>query len=411
MARPDFDPSSIRPRRRALRAALVGGLAALLVACGGGGGDTSPAPVPDPPDEPIVETVGPGQFKAITTLNTVSTPQISEALRAGGTRAPQVTPRYAVTNYRLEYLTTDAAGKEILASALLSVPAKAARARSPVISYQHGTLFRNAEAPSNHATPDEPAVVMASQGYIVVAADYVGYGVSRGAPHPYLLSAPSAAAVLDLLTAQKYWRLKNGVRDNQQLFLVGYSEGGYVTMAAHRALQAGAHAQKPQLVGSVPGAGPYQLEVTLDALLRLVRDDNPLVAALLQPGVLKNLGSSLRREIRNQLLKKALPEDADVVFDPTFIDNYLADDTAAIERVSNVHDWKPELPVRLYHGRDDRTVPYASGTVTLNTMRQRGAGATVTLTDCPAVPAGHLECVVPYFEFMLGQLALVARDL
>lgn len=387
-------------------------LACLLVSCGGGGGggDAPPAP-PEPPDEPIIETVGPGQFRSITALGTVSTAQITAAIRDAGARAPQVVPRYAVNTYRLEYLTTDAAGQQILASGLLSVPVKAARARSPVISYQHGTLFRNAEAPSNHATADEPAVVMASLGYIVAAADYVGYGVSRGAPHPYLLSAPSAAAVLDLLTAQKYWRLKNGVRDNQQLFLVGYSEGGYVTLAAHRAMQAGNHAQKAQLIGSVPGAGPYQLETTLDGLLRLVRDDNPLAAALLQPGILKNLGSGLRREIRNQLLKKALPEDADVVFDPTFIDHYLADDTAAIERVSNVHDWKPELPVRLYHGRDDRTVPYASSTVTLAAMRNRGATLTVNLTDCPAVPAGHLECVIPFWGFMLDQLALVARDL
>ncbi|HSW07950.1 alpha/beta hydrolase family protein [Aquabacterium sp.] len=383
-------------------------LALLLAACGGGGGST---PAPEEPEEPIIETVGPGQFKAVSALGSVSSAQIGEAIRNAGTRAPVVTPRYAVNTYRLDYLTLDASKREILASALISVPVKAAGARSPVISYQHGTLFRDAEAPSNHATADEPAVIMASLGYIVVAADYVGYGVSKGAAHPYLLSAPSASAVLDLLTAAKYWRQKNKVLDNKQLFLVGYSEGGYVTMAAHRALQAGTHVQKAQLVTVVPGAGPYQLQTTLDALLRLVRDDNPLAAALLNPGTLKNLSTSLRREIRDQLLKKALPSDADVVFDPTFIDNYLADDSAAIERVSNVHDWKPELPVRLYHGRDDRTVPYASSTVTLAAMQARGAGAQVTLTDCGAVPAGHLECVVPYWSFMLDHLAGFARDL
>ncbi len=381
-------------------------LALLLAACGGGGGST-PAPEPE---EPIIETVGPGQFKTATALNTVTTAQITDAIRSAGTRAPLVTPRYAVNTYKLEYLTLDSNAREILASALVSVPVKPAGAKSPVLSYQHGTLFRNAEAPSNHATADEPAVIMASLGYIVVAADYVGYGSSKGAPHPYLLSAPSASAVLDLLTAAKYWRQKNKVPDNKQLMLVGYSEGGYVTMAAHRALQAGNHAQKAQLLGSVPGAGPYQLEVTLDALLHLVREDNPLIAALLNPGLLKNLGGSIRREVRDQLLKKALPDDTDVVFDPTFIDNYLADDSAAIERVSNVHNWKPALPMRLYHGRDDKTVPYASATVTLAAMKSLAA-ADVTLTDCPAVPAGHLECVVPYWGFMLGQLALVAKDL
>lgn len=382
-------------------------LSLLLAACGGGGSD--PAPVE--PEEPIIETVGPGQFKSVTALGNLSTTQIGDAIRNAGTRAPAVTPRYAVNTYRLEYLTLDGNAREVRASALVSVPVKGAGARSPVLSYQHGTLFRNAEAPSNHATADEPAVVMASLGYIVLAADYVGYGVSQGKSHPYLLSAPSASAVLDLLTAAKYWRQKNKVLDNKQLFLVGYSEGGYVTMAAHRALQAGTHAQKAQLVTVVPGAGPYQLETTLDALLKLVRDDNPLVAALLNPGLLKNLGSALRREIRDQLLKKALPGDTDIVFDPTFIDNYLADDSAAIERMSNVHDWKPELPVRLYHGRDDRTVPYASSVVTLAAMQARGAGGLVTLTDCTAVPAGHLDCVVPYWSFMLNHLAGSAHDL
>lgn len=387
-------------------------LAGLLASCGGGG-DSAPTPTtPVEPEEPIIETVGPGQFKSVAAINTVTTAQISDAIRTAGNRAPVVTPRYAVNTYRLEYLTLDAGAKEVQASALISVPVKAAGAKSPVLSYQHGTLFRNAETPSNHATADEPAVIMASLGYIVVAADYVGYGVSQGKPHPYLLSAPSASAVLDLLTAAKYWRQKNKVLDNKQLFLVGYSEGGYVTMAAHRALQAGNHAQKGQLLTVVPGAGPYQLQATLDALLALVRSDNPLVAALLNPGVLKNLGSSLRREIRDQLLKKALPSDADVVFDPTFIDNYLADDNAAIERVSNVHDWKPEVPTRLFHGRDDRTVPYASSVVTLAAMQAKGAGTNATLTDCSGVtPTGHLECVVPYWGFMLNHLAGFAKDL
>lgn len=44
--------------------------------------------------------------------------------------------------------------------------------------------------------------------------------------------------------------------DNGQLFLTGYSEGGYVTMATHRALQASASPHLQQLRMVVPGAGP-----------------------------------------------------------------------------------------------------------------------------------------------------------
>ena len=44
-------------------------------------------------------------------------------------------------------------------------------------------------------------------------------------------------------------------------------------------------------------------------------------------------------------------------------------------------------------------------------MQARGAGGTVTLTDCSATPASHTGCVVPYFNHVLGQLAPLVRDL
>ncbi|NRF67873.1 prolyl oligopeptidase family serine peptidase [Aquincola sp. S2] len=396
--------ASVLALRRAALVALLG----LLAACGGGGGSSAP-PEPEP-EEPIVETVGPGQFKSAAQLRVISSAEMAQAINAAGTRAPALSPRYAVTAWRLTYLTRDVAGREILASALIGVPVKPAGQRSPVLAYQHGTLFRDREAPSNNAVPAEPALLMASLGYIVVAADYVGYGASKGAPHPYLLSAPSASAVVDLITAAKYWRQKNRVLDNRQLFLAGYSEGGYVTMATHRALQSSASPHLANLVAVVPGAGPYSVKVTLDSLLELVRAENPLLAALIRPGALKNMSAAARLQLRNELLDHLLPDDADVSFDATFLDNFLGDETAEIERVSNVHDWKPALPPKLYHGRDDRTVPYPASTRTVAAMQAQGATG-VTLTDCGAVPAGHLECVVPYWSFMLSQLAGAARDL
>lgn len=72
---------------------------------------------------------------------------------------------------------------QLRASGLVSVPVKAAGARNPVLSYQHGTIFRDIEAPSNNAVASEVAVVMASLGYIVLAPDYVGFGASKGT-HP-----------------------------------------------------------------------------------------------------------------------------------------------------------------------------------------------------------------------------------
>ncbi|MBK7507051.1 MAG: hypothetical protein IPI16_02300 [Comamonadaceae bacterium] len=149
----------------------------------------------------------------------------------------------------------------------------------------------------------------------------------------------------------------------------------------------------------------------MDMQLQRVRDENVLIAGLISPGFLRYLGSKVRNEVRRLIMRLVVPDDADVTFQSTFLDNFLADDTSAIERDSNVHDWKPEAPVRMFHGRDDQTVPYAASTRTLQAMQARGAGNTVTLTDCVATPASHLGCVAPYFSHALAQMAPWVRDL
>ncbi len=386
-------------------------LAASLAACGGGGNDDTVTDGGGTPPVRPADPEGAGQLQAATLLGTVAAADIAAALTSEESLAQDVVPRYAVTSYRLEYLTTDADGKAVRASGLVSVPQKAPGAKSPVLSYQHGTLFRDAEAPSNNAVASEVAVVLASLGYIVLAPDYVGFGASKGTPHPYLLAAPSAAATVDFLTAARTWRGQANVADNGQLFLTGYSEGGYVTMAAHRALQTSGSSHLQQLRMVVPGAGPYNVQATMDSLVDLVRDEQPVIGALINPGFLRYLGGSVQREVRRLLLRALMPGDADVVYDARFIDRFLDDDVPYIAEFSSVHDWKPNLPVRLYHGQDDRTVPYASSASTLQAMHQRGAGDLVSLTDCRAQPAGHMQCVPPFITFMLGQLAPVAQDL
>lgn len=359
----------------------------------------------------ITNVVGPGQFKEAVLLKTITIADISSAIELAGDAAFRASPRYAVEAYRLTYLTLDGQGQQILASALVALAQKPANSLSPVLSYQHGTIKHQIEAPSNLADMGTPEVILASLGYIVLSADYVGYGVSKTASHPYLLSGPSASAIIDLLTAAKYWRQTQQIRDNRQLFLAGYSEGGYVTMAAHRALQAGMSTHRNEILSVVPGAGPYNVGLTLDEDLKLVRQTNPLLGALLYPGFLKYLSEADRHNVRDQLLQQVLGNDTDVTFMPTFIDNYMADDRVAIESQSNVYDWRPEVPVNLFHGRDDRTVSYLNASTTLQAMQARGAGNLVSLTDCAAQPSGHQECVQPYWRFLLDTFARVAKDL
>lgn len=421
---------ALRERRtvwRRLAAPLAAALAAsVLAACGGGGGSPAPnpppvtPPPPSPPrpaEPPLPPVTGPGELRGATALTRFTAEQVTTALNSGASKLAGVAPRYAVQTYRLTYLTTDADGRVVLASGLAAVPDKPAGRTSPVLSYQHGTIFKDAEAPSNALAPGEPPIVLASLGFHVVAADYVGYGASRGVQHPYLLSAPTAAAVNDFLTASRIWRTTQGTSlnalGNGQLFLLGYSEGGYATAASLRAMQAEtANPHLPLLVAAVAGAGPYHVGVTMDELLRRVKDENRVLGALIDPGFLSRLGSTVRAEVRRALVRELIPDDADVSFRTTFIDNFLADDVNAMERMSNVHDFVPARPLRLFHGPQDRTVPYRASTVTLQTMLQRGARPDeVTLTDCTATPSDHLPCVLPFFQAAQGYLQGLARDL
>lgn len=355
-------------------------------------------------------TPGTGELKSAERRATIGSADVNQILRSVSGQLPALAARYDVATWRLTYTTTDGGGKPVVASGLVAVPIKPRAAPSPVVSYQHATTFYDAEAPSNALNASEPPIILASLGYIVVAADYVGYGATKGLPHPYLVAAPSAAAVLDMLTAAATWGSRQGIADNGQLFLLGYSEGGYVTMAAHRAMQAAGSPLLGVLVGSAPAAGPYDVGATLDELLRRARSESPVLGALVSPGLLRFLGGAVRNQVRDQLFKRLLPGDTDVVFQTDFIDNFLADNSGEIDRQSNVHDWRPLVPVRMYHGRDDQTVPYVASVRTLQAMRARAA-PDVQLTDCTAAPSSHLGCVLPWWVHVLNLLAPVARDL
>ena len=380
-------------------------LAAALVACGGG--DDDPATPEQPP-----ENSAPGALLSGSMVNTITPAQIAQAFKdpesyiQGG-----IVPRYSVSSYRLNYVTTDKNGAKVTASGLVSVPVKAAGARSPVLSYQHASTFRNNQAPSIKVEAVEPPLVLASLGYIVVSPDYVGFGASYGVEHPYLTSSPSSRAVIDMLSAAQTWRRQAGVADNGQLFLAGYSEGGYATMAAHRAIHQQGGELKTQLQAAVPGAGPYDVQETLDEQLDRVRKLFPPLALLIDPDHLSDASESVRNEVRRLLLRQMVPEDGDVRYQTLFMDRFLADDKAGIAAEHSVHlGWAPSVPVYLFHGRGDLTVPYSAAESARDTLRAAGA-PDVTLTDCTTPKFGHLDCVPEYFRFAVDRMGRLAKDL
>jgi acetyl esterase/lipase len=179
-------------------------------------------------------------------------------------------PVCSVDVYQLEYETIGGQGEVTTASAALMIPTGSdpnCQGPRPIVLYAHGkrTLKSFNIADLNRASNYEGlllAVVCAAHGYIVVAPNYAGYDTSTLGYHPYLNADQQSEDMMDALTAAHTAFAATNSADNHKLFVTGYSQGGYVAMAAHRALQA---AGIP-VTASAPMSGPYALSAFADAV-------------------------------------------------------------------------------------------------------------------------------------------------
>ena len=169
--------------------------------------------------------------------------------------------------YRVVYKTT-ANGKPIEASGLVCVPATPGD--YPVLSFQNGTNTVNAYAPSEFPInyPYQLVEIIASMGYIVVIADYPGFGESADVPHPYLVAEPTVRSLVDMLYCVKELTISElpGITLKDEYYLLGYSQGGWATLALHKALELD-YNDDFNLKGSVCGAGPYNILLLLEEMV------------------------------------------------------------------------------------------------------------------------------------------------
>ena len=172
-----------------------------------------------------------------------------------------------VNVYKVVYRTT-VDGKQINASGLICVPVIAGE--YPVLSFQNGTNTVNASAPSEF--PEDYTYqmieILSSMGYVVVIADYPGFGESAQIPHPYLITKPTVSSLVDLLYTAKEIAGSEfpDITLKNEYYLLGYSQGGWATLALHKALELD-YSNDFNLKGSCCGAGPYDILKLLDGMI------------------------------------------------------------------------------------------------------------------------------------------------
>jgi len=248
-------------------------LAATLAGCGSKGPSTPPPSTPaatpqrgalidNPPTK--VATFAPSDLLTLLAGSAVGKTFLQLAY----------TPKCTITVYHLTYQTEDPKGNITPASGALMVPSSGSdpdcTGARPIVVYAHGTTTnRNFDLAQLDAADSAEGVVFAAvfaaEGYIVVAPNYLGYDTSTLGYHPYLIAAQQSKEMIDALTAARAALPTSdapGSTDGGKLFVTGYSEGGYVAMATHSAMQSAGLT----VTASAPMSGPYALSAFGDAV-------------------------------------------------------------------------------------------------------------------------------------------------
>ncbi|MRV73426.1 prolyl oligopeptidase family serine peptidase [Duganella sp. FT92W] len=176
-------------------------------------------------------------------------------------------PRCTISIHSLRYQTVGGQGEPTDAGAVIMAPSgkdPACNGPRPVMLYAHGTVLDKTFSMARlNGEARLVAAMFVAQGYVVVAPDYAGYGVSSLPYHPYLNADQQSADMVDALRAARAAYGVLGLEVSQRLFLTGYSQGGFVALATQRAIQQ-YHADEFKVTAAAGLSGPYALAQMAD---------------------------------------------------------------------------------------------------------------------------------------------------
>lgn len=330
---------------------------------------------------------------------------------------PGVSQQPTLDMLRIRYRTRDTGGQLITVSGTIVLPRHLSGAR-PMISIQHGTTYIKQPSATYRMVSDsgiggvgylDPlGFVLAGLGYVVLVPDYIGYGITSNLMHPYLIADSLGGTVADMIRASRAVLARQNVRTDGKVFLAGYSEGGYATMAAQKVIEA--RYPDIRLTAVAPMAGPYDLATTARRLIRSgVAYSRPeylpfVIKAYLETYNLGGLDTVFRSAyvgpIRRFFAKNSSDEEGSSLF-PQQIDRlFRADALAAYQgngqtelkrriQENTLLGWTPRAPMALFHCEGDDQVPVANATAAQQAFRRRGVAV-----ELHTYPGGsHIDCV------------------
>lgn len=309
------------------------------------------------------------------------------------------------------YRTQDPLGKEIWASGRLYYPidgnGNMAKPKHILLSSHH-TIGSNDECPTEYISYEAG---YASNGGLVVCPDYIGYGNTKGLPHPYCIPDITARVNTDMLRAARKYLADRGfgeIADKIDIYNIGYSQGGHAALATLRYIETDKALSKEfgTLKRTCCGAGPYDVSAMLESYSETDRCSLPAAIVMMTEGCrwifaelaggddskwyskavidagIKQmvLGKNYSLDKLNTAVHNACKGSFKAIFADWNTQKALLE-TAARE-CSITGDWKPGTPVHFYHAPNDDTVPYFN----LTSARTTLSNANTTFEDGMDVP-------------------------
>ncbi|MEO6914459.1 MAG: alpha/beta fold hydrolase [Chitinophagaceae bacterium] len=294
--------------------------------------------------------------------------------------------------YRMIYKTSFK-GKDVEVSGLLGIP-KNVTVPPSLVCAQHGTIFKFSDAPTNFPNIFSGFELFAAAGFVVMLPDYIGYGVSQHLTHPYYDQASSGLTVVDMIKATKDFLVLQKMQTSTRQFLVGYSEGGYATMAAQKEIETNS-SHGISLTAAAEGAGGYDLTVFLSTISTTTTYAAPSFLSFIlksydstygwnrpftdffTPAYAAKIPALLNGTKSREEIDAALTTSIPALLNPAFyaaLTDPMKEIPLKTQLLTNSFiSWVPKAPTRLYHGTADEVVPYETTIATFNRWKTAGA--------------------------------------
>ena len=333
------------------------------------------------------EFIGRWDADKLNTILTDDTPKFF------GVAVRYTAAKNAVKLYRVTYssVVPERGNKPIAATGLVAVP-DIAGTSFPMVSYQHGTVYGKQEVPSFPDQSPETQLMLAQfagQGYIVIGADYFGMGPSKE-PEGYMVKASHQQATYDMLLASRAV-LADLKLSNTKLFIGGWSQGGFITMAFLEKLEAAG----VKIDAAATASAPVDVSVVLNGFLSFPRkNDAAWVNSLFilssfafenyygVPGLSRSLFNDeyydLARKVylREPFNVADVPTDLHKLIKPDYFNAQFFAESAYGKLVAQTqaYRWVIKSPVRNYYGEADEAIDVGVGQLAMTYQRAMGNG-------------------------------------